>query len=666
MKVTSRFHSNVNFGRNLREEEIADYSKTLRQGKSLVGQTGNHILIVPDTCLPQSLHSNTGVGNISSKDAQEFFKYMKLYLGIDTIETLPQGEYYPYKNLYCAYTGTALSLGKYQINPELLATNEFENLLTREEVASLVQANNISDKETRVNFKNVFEDDGNFDTLLKKAYNRFNKLDANHPLKQEFSAYVSENNDWLEPKVLYSILGKEHKSYKYEQWPSELDKNLFNSDWDFNTRDTRIKELKNAHSEDFEFYNFKQFMADKHLAYGKQQLNDIGLQLKGDCLINFSTDERWANPKAFKTDYYVGDPKWKLFALDFETIADKSSPASKLLQRKVGLFARRYDSIRFDVGWSYVRPKLTNKDKTHSYNPYMGDTILNQIEETVKSVKGQDYNLNNLAYEFEADGKDFPIFKPGSADLIDPLKTRTKIYGSTYMHDYSFCDRWGAYNIFTDIFKWAPDNLVYGIGNHDPQPLRQIAKGIADKTQEGSPVHKYGAVEVLSRFFNVSQDFLQNPVEFAKAKWAETMQAKNLQMFYMDVFGREERFDMQCFNTTVHPEKNYAYKIPTDYKTAYQNALSEGFGFNPMDALEKLFKKNGLDKTQPELYAKIVKYRDILLEKEVAAAVVNGTSQTKSVKGLGSLAAVLLTGVAILGGGTYAYNKHKEKDSVKN
>ena len=87
-------------------------------------------------------------------------------------------------------------------------------------------------------------------------------------------------------------------------------------------------------------------------------------------------------------------------------------------------------------------------------------------------------------------------------------------------------------------------------------------------------------------------------------------------MFYMDVFGREERFDMQSLNNMVHPEKNYAYKVPEDYKSAYQNGIKEGFGFNPMDALEKVFKVKGLDKSNPDIYGKIIKYRDILLESE--------------------------------------------------
>ena len=57
---------------------------------------------------------------------------------------------------------------------------------------------------------------------------------------------------------------------------------------------------------------------------------------------------------------------------------------------------------------------------------------------------------------------------------------------------------------------------------------------------------------------------------------------------------------------------NYTTKIPENFEDFYQNSLASGKGFNPMDALEKQFTAQGLDKTNPTLYSKIIKYRDIL------------------------------------------------------
>ena len=89
---------------------------------------------------------------------------------------------------------------------------------------------------------------------------------------------------------------------------------------------------------------------------------------------------------------------------------------------------------------------------------------------------------------------------------------------------------------------------------------------------------------------------------------------------------------MQCFNTTVHPEKNYAYKIPINYKQAYQNAIQEGFGFNIMDSFERLFKLKGLDKTYPDLFSRIIKYKNILLEPEPKEILQTTNLETPQIK----------------------------------
>ena len=63
---------------------------------------------------------------------------------------------------------------------------------------------------------------------------------------------------------------------------------------------------------------------------------------------------------------------------------------------------------------------------------------------------------------------------------------------------------------------------------------------------------------------------------------------------------------------------NYEVLIPDNYEDVYMSSLHKGVGFNPMDALEKQFRAQGLDEKEPELFKKIVKYRKILEQKETA------------------------------------------------
>ena len=525
--------------------------------------------------------------------------------------------------MYCAYSGTALSLGNHQIAPELLTTEEFGRILKPEEYQKIVQANVKPDKDTIANYDNVMSYQGEQNKMLKVAHERFLALDENSPLKQKYNHYIQENSYWLD--------------------------------------------IPRSFEKDQEFFRFRQFLADEHLRIGKEALNKEGVILCGDCLIGFSADEIAAYPKALKQDYFIGDRTWDLRALDYDALQDPTSDAAKLLKTKVQLFAKRYDMIRFDVGWAYLNPRMTNEAGNHTYQQYLGDKVLKFIEDSVREVKGEDFDLRNLIYEFE--GGD--IFKPNSPELMDEVKQRTKIFGSTHMHERDG-DLWGSNDAFIRR-SWDPDYFVVGVGNHDPQPLRQIAHNMPDTSMEDLRPHKYDAIPPLSRILGIPEHILADPIEFAKAKWAEPMMARHNEMFYMDVLGREERFDMQNLNCVNDParnlsaHRNYAYKIPADYKSAYHSAVEEGYGFNIMDSLEKIFKVKKLNESHPELFAKIVKFKDILLEK--SAEIIEEVTTPQEVKTIAkkSKAPWIIAGaVTLTGVGTALGIQHSKKTKNSN
>ena len=267
------------------------------------------------------------------------------------------------------------------------------------------------------------------------------------------------------------------------------------------------------------------------------------------------------------------------------------------------------------------------------------------------------HDILDLLGTLEAGPDDFRAMV-SDTELIEPLKGRTKVYSSTYLSD-----NWGTNDAFLNYRRWAADEFVLGVGNHDPQPLRQLASDIPDIVIENGVkkenFYKRQQIEPLSRILKIPKELLSNPVEFAKAKFAEAFTAKNNMLFYMDVFGREERFDMQDFNNPMA----YSHKIPVDFEKAYINSLKEGFGFNPMDALAKIFLSKGLDKTHPDLYNRIVKYRDILVEEDKVVV-----SLKQSPKGLNKkLLIIASTALALCVGVFSCFNakrvdKNKSKD----
>ena len=190
-------------------------------------------------------------------------------------------------------------------------------------------------------------------------------------------------------------------------------------------------------------------------------------------------------------------------------------------------------------------------------------------------------------HEFAASKDDFDIYDGYS--LKPYVKDRVKIYTSEHLNE-----NWGTNQNFLER-GWANDSFIIGARNHDSKEIRPSEEQI----------------KALSKILKIPSDKLKNQNEFVKAKLAEPVSAKYSMIYFADALDIDKQFKRNNDRTL-----NYATQIPLDYKDRYFYSLENGTGFNPMDALEKSFKAKGLDKKEPELYKKIVKYKKILKQNE--------------------------------------------------
>ena len=573
MKI-SAINNSPNFKRRLKSSEEAEYSDILKQGKAKAAHTeissGKSILIVPAPSLPQSAANNTGVGNLASEDALKFFDFAKKYWGINEVQILPIGQYHSHAGEYLPFSGTALDLGNHVIN--------LKDFLSEEEFQKVVKANSTTD---RVNFANVVNIESISEKMLRDVYKRISP-----ELKQEFEAYKQEYSSMLNKKSLYRALSELNNSYDFNSW-NNIDKNLFNEDIvSIKDREKRISEIKNLKSDTIEFFKFKNFLAEKSLKKAKTELNSKGIKLNGDLLCGFAYEELWAYPKAFIKDLQLR--RWHFPVLDVN-----SPEAEKLLREKVNIYAKRFDGFRVDASWTYVSPNVKNIKDGSKFKLENGLKFLEIIDDEVLKVKGKDYDLNNIMHEFAAHpNKEFSIH---NGNVLKPfVRDRVKIYTSDHLSD-----TWGSAHNFIEDRKWNSDKFIIGASNHDSGDLKPNPK----------------QVEALSKIFNIPEKKLNKDIEFIKAKLAEPLRAKNNMLFFLSALG----YDTQFQHFSKDTQKNWTAKIPENYEEVYIDALHEGKAYNPMDALEKQFKAQGLDKTEPELFKKIVKYRKILASKEGAA-----------------------------------------------
>lgn len=551
------------FGRRLSSSEEAEYQSVLSQGKNKVSKSrnGKSVLIIPSSSLPAKSGENTGVGVLNRNG--NFFDFIKKYWGINEIQMLPSGQYHPHEGHYPIYSGTTMDLGNHMI--------DVKSFVSEDDYKKIVDANNIKD---RVNFSNVVNFDSVQENILKKLHNNLTP-----EMKVEFEKYKTENNAHLEPKALYRALREINNSPDYNYW-NDLDKNLFNEDIIKTAqREKRIKEIYAQKSETVDFYKFKQFLAEKSLSNARSELNSKGIKLSGDMPCGFSLDEVWSHPKAFYKDLTIG---WGMPALNLD-----SPDAEKLIREKVNLYAKRFDDFRVDASWTYVAPPLKNKIDGSVITKDYGDKFLKIIDEEILKVKGNDFDLNNIMHEFATDGKGFNAF---DGDRLKPyIDSRVKIYTSDYLSE-----DWGS----ADNFKkrgWSQDKFIIGVTNHDSGEIK----------------YSEGQANALSKILNIPKTKLENQIEFLKAKFAEPLSAKNNMVFFTQALGLDK-----LFKGNSSPELNYTTSVPENFEEIYVDNLQRGKAYNPMDALEKQFRAQGLDKTEPELFKKIVKYRKVLEKKE--------------------------------------------------
>lgn len=591
-------NTSLSFKRQLRPSEEAEFSNVLKLGKEKLGNTGHSMLIVPSASLPQCI--NTGVGNMLDEEGKRFFDFAKQYWGVNYIQLLPEGRYKGINSSYLPYSGSALDLGSHLINIELLSKKDFGEILTEKDINKVVQANNCVRKDFRINFDNVLPTYSENEKALRKAYKELIKADTNskRELIKNIELYAESNREWLEPKLIFEALSTKYKSADTRNW-NEFDRNFYNIDVvPVEKRLQAIEGIKNSElKSEIKFFEFKQYLAETHLAMARDELNKKGIKLSGDALAGFSYDEIWANPKAFVKGYSIG---YGLPALDLD-----SPEAEKLLRQKFHNFAKRYDGIRLDMSWAYVTQPLINSATKNKDHKEYGEKVLLIIEDEIKKVKGSNFDLENITHEMEAASEDFKLFK--EFEIKELAKKRNKIFSTMHLGK-----DWETVENFRKR-GWKEGSYVLGTTNHDSETLRETYANLSKRKEQ---------VEVLSQILKIPKEKLNNFSSFMQAKFAEPMRSKHNMMFFTEALNLTEKYKGMGMG------EDYCIKIPKNYQNLYFKSLEAGEGFNVMDALEKAFVAEGLDRKEPDLYKKIVKYRKILQAKEKGRSKLYGLSAT--------------------------------------
>lgn len=585
MKINSAVYSNYNFGRAFTTQEQKAYSALLSDARKEL-EIKDTSAIVFDFNVPSKVGEDTAIGTTWSDAMKDFISFVKDMTGITSIQLQPQGKIEMGNR--SPYSGTTFAYGEHIIDLSKLTTEEYGFILPKKVVTDL-DKNYPADKKQRsyrTNYEYVIPAQ---EKALKIAFENF----KNSNLQDEFASFKDRNDKWLERESLFTALTKHYGTSDYKKW-DKIDANLFDEEVPETLRQKRIEQIKSQYSEEIEYENFIQFIADKQQRESHEFLNEENIKLYGDCLIGFSQSEMWAHKDCFRENLYYGGPDpncpetngiqtWGLPALDYTKLGEcsedgdlsKLGSTGKLLYDKYEEFFNRYDGIRVDAAWQFVTPfvyQAVNGKYNEVQLPEINMTIFNIIKAAAKGKATPDNIMLELVGMSAGKSREMTLNK----------------YPHLYTTAYAEYDE----NPKKFMEKgYERDNFYVGVGCHDNDSLVNMAKDDRKRTLHSDDMLvNYGTSQ--SDFSFANSDKYEN---FRNAKFAEIFSTAKQFFTLTDMFGMSQRINI---SGKTSPD-NWAVRIPSDYERFYHSQLSNGYGLNTPKALAGGLLMNGYGKNYP-------------------------------------------------------------------
>ena len=617
MKIAS-IQSSASFGRALTTPEKKEYEKTLNDARKQLGIDKTTATIF-DFSVPTA-KNDTGIGTSFSTDAQKMAGLLKTMCGVNSIQLQPQGEISNY--VRSPYSGTGFSLGMHIIDLTKLQDESYGKLLTPSDMKSDYMTRT-TDHDS-VKYDNVFAPDGQ-KAMLRKAYSRFQALDATSPMKKDFEQFKKDNSYWVEKDALFEAAAVANGSGDMRTWPHR-DQNVFATKQGDQERIAQLKYVKDdAGNNVVDFEQFVQFIADKQQKDSKAEFNKQGIDIYGDCQIGFSQKDFWAHKSAFYPTYEfgcdIGDGKYSCWspAINFEEL---NGEAGELLYNKFDLFFKRYDGVRIDAAWQLINPMIcepwTNKGQSvfdnngnklgHKLNHQ--PRVPNGGRKIIKDIVLKAADKNKVAH----DKVFLELLGGNSYDSLDAVKG----LGTTLIHITRYGgDNWGRVKYYESrgdnkYQNMRPGDYTIGPGTHDDYSLME-------QVENGRERSGYLAYDLHLN----PAELVSNPAKLSEAVYAELFTTKNQFATLPDMLGSRRRINVP--NTT---DGNWSYRAPRDYEKQYHENLAKGRGLNAADALAKAIKAKQFGRpstlTQKlEHFANILKQQGPMTTEEADRKILN-------------------------------------------
>ncbi len=557
-------------------------TERLRQNLARLG-VRRLLLAIHDTSFPSDPDEDVGRGSPATRASDRLLAYARS-LGFTGIQLGPQGQ--TSRTNPSPYDGTIFSrnLGNIAVR-SLRAGGVFEELVGD---AALDRWLVTGDGPAR--HAHAYDA---WHAIVDEAYAALER-GARPDLRERLAAFRSANASWLVPDALHQVLCHARGS-GFRGWDAP-DRDVWLAG------DTaRIAELEREHARAIDRYAFGQLLvADEHGRLRER----CGILLFGDLQVGYSDADAWTYAGVFLRDYLMGAPPsrtnpegqpWGYPVLD----PDQYGGAAKaLVVARADKAFREYDSLRIDHPHGLVCPWVYRSDAPdHAV----------AVREGARLFESPDLPDHPALARFAIARPDqiergVPRYADGwlkelddaqvarYAILVDTLVAAAEHHGRSKA-DLSFevlstmpyplgrvlarhgLGRWRITqkaNLGDTRDVYRTENATREdwvmLGNHDTAPIFAVIRGWSAVQREAWANHLVEKLHLPEPARLASDGFL------ATAMLAELFasRAENVSIFFADLFGCEERFNMPG----VISEDNWTLRLPPDFEAMHRDRLA--------------------------------------------------------------------------------------------
>ncbi len=580
------YGSHASFKRRLKQYEKNLCKNDIENGLKSLNKTMT--IILPTNCSPSMATKDVGIGQPYSTSSNIMLYPFLSGWGYTSQQRQPSGlgkpsDASPYVSNSSAYNSAIVDLEK-------LTTPDMGSILSKKTYKDIVNNNpkkgmgvssysynvHASKKALDEAYKTFITKKDNISSLDETEQKAIKKLD------KEFKMFKKTHGQEQEKNALYSILSDIHGNDYWPNWDSTVDKNLYSCHCPLEYRNERISELKENHKDEIESFLFSQMLAKKTLDEGQKTLEQDGIKEIGDIPVAFSDAEVWGNKDLFLSDMRMGckepwnnDPqRWGFFVLDPEKLFNNDGTlgdAGKFLYKKYErAFKENKGGVRIDHIVGLMDPYVYDDKNWHHqgrlyselYPGVNGDNYERILKDIVlKAANEAGLNSSNIIAE------DLGYMPNNTKETLNNLGIGG-ICVTQWMNGH-------------DIWH-APRNNAIMVSNHDTASAAELYPNKDERKNKFIELFSSGA--------------------------------KNLQIFWTDMMGIRERYNMPGKTG----DENWSLRLTPDFEDVYYKKLEENDALNIPEVIYEANKRRNpnFDEQNIELASSLKHWASVLKEKE--------------------------------------------------